>query len=92
MWSKVKTVFSIIGAVLTVVFLSVIPVLLCGKEDKSDGSGSDRIDESAGRIREGLDRSEERIADSQERIRRAKEILRKAVERAGKEEQETESK
>lgn len=92
MWNKIKTIFSIIGAVLTVIFLSVIPVLLCGKESQTDGSGSNRIDESAGRIREGLDRSEERVADSQERIRRAKEILRKAIERAGKEEQEAEGK
>lgn len=92
MWNKIKTIFSIIGAVLTVIFLSVIPVLLCRKESQTDGSGSNRIDESAGRIREGLDRSEERVADSQERIRRAKEILRKAIERAGKEEQEAEGK
>lgn len=88
---KVKKVFAVIGAVLTVIVCTFFLVFL--RRGSSDGQGSSGIDERDSRIQEGLDGAEESIKRSrdtaercEEHLRRAEEILRNAVKR-GKEEE-----
>lgn len=83
MWEKIKKVFAVIGAFLTVIIFTLLLILL--RKGNSDGSGSTGTDESDSRIREGLADSEERIARCEERLRRAEEILRKATDRSREE-------
>ena len=90
MWEKIKKVFAIIGAVLSVVLFTVILFLL--RRGSSDGQGSSGIDERDTRIKEGLDGAQESIRDSrdtaercEERLRRAEEILRNAIKRGEEE-------
>ena len=94
---KIKKVFAIIGAVLTVIVCTFYLVFLRRRD--ADGLGSDRADERDTRISEGLDGAEGKIAESrdklgecrttaercEERLRRAEEILRTAIERGEKE-------
>ena len=87
---KVKKVFAVIGAVLTVVVCTSFLVFLRRRD--SDGQGSTGIDERDSRIQEGLDGAEESIKRSrdtatrcEEHLRRAEEILRNAIERGEEE-------
>lgn len=90
MWEKIKKVFAIIGAVLSVVLFTVILFLL--RRGSSDGQGSSGNAERDRRIKEGLDGAQESIRDSrdtaercEERLRRAEEILRGAIKRGEEE-------
>lgn len=83
MWEKIKKVFAIIGAVLSVVLFTVILFLL--RRRSSDGQGSSGIDERDTRIKEGLDGASDTARRCEERLRRAEEILRGAIERGEKE-------
>ena len=87
MWSKIKTVFSIIGAVLTVLLLTVLLLVL--RRGKAHGRGSADDSERDSRIQEGIDSCEERagrieegIGRCEERLQRAEDILREAIRRS----------
>lgn len=87
MWQKIKGVFAVIGAVLSVVFFTVVLVLL--RRRSTDGQGSSGVDDRDTRITEGLDGASERLDECrgtaercEERLRRAEEILRDAIERS----------
>ena len=90
MWEKIKKIFAVIGAVLTVTVCTLLLVFLRRRD--SDGQGSSGIDERDTRIQEGLDGASESIERSrdtakrcEEHLRRAEEILREAIERGEKE-------
>ena len=87
---KVKKIFAVIGAVLTVIVCTFYLVFLRRRD--SDGQGSSGIDERDSRIQEGLDGAEESIKRSrdtaercEEHLRRAEEILRNAIKRGEEE-------
>ena len=91
MWEKVKKIFAIIGAVLSVVLFTVLLFLL--RRRSSDGQGSSGIDERDSAITGGLDKASESIERSrdtveqcEEHLRRAEEILRNAIKRGEEEE------
>ena len=91
---KIKKVFAVIGAVLTVVLCTFALVFL--RRCDSDGRGSSGADERDSGIQEGLGNAEgaiERSRDTatrcEERLQRAEDILRKAVERSRKKEQQS---
>lgn len=100
MWSKIKTVFSIIGAALSVVLFTVILFLL--RRGKADGrrSGDDsernqRIEEGIGKceeraesVSEGLARAKDGIGRCEEHLQRAEDILRNAIKRSREAEQD----
>lgn len=73
MLSKIKTVFSIIGAVLSIVLFTVILFLL--RRGKTDGRRSGDDSERNQRIEEGIGRCEEHL-------QRAEDILRNAIKRS----------
>lgn len=97
MWNKVKKIFTVIGAVLTVVACTFYLVFLRRRD--SNGQGSSGNDERDTRIQEGIadaqeaiDNCRDSIRDSrdtaercEEHLRRAEEILRNAIERGEKE-------
>ena len=90
MWEKIKKIFAIIGAVLSIVLFTVILFLL--RRGGSNGHGSSGIDERDTRITEGLDGAQESIERSrdtaeqcEEHLRRAEEILRGAIKRGEEE-------
>ena len=97
MWNKIKKIFAVIGAVLTVIACTFFLVFLRRRD--TDGLGSDGVDERDTRIQEGIadaqgaiDNSRDTIRDSrntaercEEHLRRAEEILRTAIERGEKE-------
>lgn len=87
---KIKKVFAVIGAVLTVIVCTFFLVFLRRRD--SDGQGSTGIDERDSRIQEGFDGAEESIKRSrdtatrcEEHLRRAEEILRNAIKRGEEE-------
>ena len=87
MWKKIKNIFSIIGACITVVCITIVLVLL--RRGKADGRGSEGTDERDSAIQEGIESSENRIDRSQagierceEHLQRAEEILRNAIRRS----------
>lgn len=84
MWEKIKTVLSIAGAVLSVLFFTVLLFVL--RRGKADGRGSDGTDERDSRIEERIDSAGDAIARCEEHLQRAEELLRGAVERSRKEE------
>lgn len=95
MWNKVKTVLSIIGAVLTVLLLTVLLFVLRG--GKAHGRGGTDDSERDSRIQEGIDscekragRIEEGIGRCEERLQRAEDILREAIKRSREGEPEAE--
>ena len=102
MWKKIKNIFSVIGACLSVVLFTVLLFVL--RRGKTDGRGSKPADERDTRIQDGIgeceertDRIEERIerAESsagrcEEHLQRAEEILREAINRARKEREKSE--
>ena len=87
---KVKKVFAVIGAVLTVLVCTFFLIFL--RRRGSDGQGSSGIDERNQRIEEGLDEATGKINECrdtaercEERLRRAEEILRNAIKRGEEE-------
>ena len=94
MWQKIKGVFAVIGAVLSVVFFTVVLVLL--RRRNTDRQGSSGIDDRDSRITEGFDEASGRLDECrgtaercEERLRRAEEILRNAIKRSEQTEQES---
>lgn len=83
MWEKIKGIFAVIGAFLTVIFFSVLIIFL--RRRSSDGSGSNGAFDRDSEIEAGFDRVEDTATRCEERLRRAEEILRQAVERSRKE-------
>lgn len=73
MWGKIKTAFSIIGAVLSIVLFTVILFLL--RRGKADGRRSGDDSERNQRIKEGIGKCEEHL-------QRADDILRNAIKRS----------
>ncbi len=87
---KIKKIFAVIGAVLSIVLFTVILFLL--RRGSSDGQGNSGIDERDSAITGGLNGASESIERSrdtaercEEHLRRAEEILRGAIERGEKE-------
>lgn len=101
MWEKIKKIFAVIGAVLSVLLFSFLLVLL--RRRSSDGSGSREADardtrikegigsceERAGRIEDGITRAEDGVARCEEHLQRAESILREAIARSRKDKQES---
>lgn len=81
MWEKFKSVFSIVGAVLTVVLFTVILFLLRRRNTylRRNTGDPERDRAIENRIRE----CEEGIARGESHLLRAEEILRNAVARSG---------
>ena len=100
-WEKVKTVFSVIGAILSVVFFSVLLFLLCrGNINRRRGNGDNERDklikdgigrgqEQADRVTEDIDRAKDSIGRCEEHLQRAENILRNAIKRCRKEKSDT---
>ena len=91
MWGKIKTAFSIIGAVLSIVLFTVILFLLRrgktdGRRNGDDSERNQRIEEGIGKceertesVSEGLDRAKDGIGRCEEHLQRAEDILRNAI-------------
>ena len=100
MWGKIKTVFSIIGAVLSIVLFTVILFLLRrgkadGRRSRDDSERNQRIEEGIGKceeraesVSEGLDRAKDGIGRCEEHLQRAEDILRNAIKRSREAEQD----
>lgn len=101
MWGKIKTAFSIIGAVLSIVLFTVILFLLRrgktdGRRNGDDSERNQRIEEGIGRceertesVSEGLGRAKDGIGRCEEHLQRAEDILRNAIKRSREAEQDT---
>lgn len=101
MWGKIKTAFSIIGAVLSIVLFTVILFLLRrgktdGRRNGDDSERNQRIEEGIGKceeraesVSEGLDRAKDGIGRCEEHLQRAEDILRNAIKRSREAEQDT---
>lgn len=97
MWEKIKNIFSIIGACLSVVLFTVLLfVLRRGKTDRRGSEGASERDtriqegiksseDRAGRIEEGITRAQDGIGRCEEHLQRAEDILRGAINRAREE-------
>ena len=100
MLSKIKTAFSIIGAVLSVVLFTAILFLLRrgktdGRRNGDDSERNQRIEEGIGKceeraesVSEGLDRAKDGIGRCEEHLQRAEDILRNAIKRSREAEQD----
>lgn len=100
MWGKIKTAFSIIGAVLSIVLFTVILFLLRrgktdGRRNGDDSERNQRIEEGIGRceertesVSEGLGRAKDGIGRCEEHLQRAEDILRNAIKRSREAEQD----
>ena len=100
MWGKIKTAFSIIGAVLSIVLFTVILFLLRrgktdGRRNGDDSERNQRIEEGIGKceertesVSEGLDRAKDGIGRCEEHLQRAEDILRNAIKRSREAEQD----
>ena len=100
MWGKIKTAFSIIGAVLSIVLFTVILFLLRrgktdGRRNGDDSERNQRIEEGIGRceertesVSEGIDRAKDGIGRCEEHLQRAEDILRNAIKRSRETEQD----
>lgn len=100
MLSKIKTAFSIIGAVLSIVLFTVILFLLRrgktdGRRNRDDSERNQRIEEGIGRcegraesVSEGLNRAKDGIGRCEEHLQRAEDILRNAIKRSREAEQD----
>ena len=96
-WEKIKSIFSVIGAFLSIILFTILLFVL--RRGKADRRGSERADERDTRIQDGIgeckeraDRIEERIerAESsagrcEEHLQRAEDILREAIRRSREE-------
>lgn len=87
MWEKIKNIFSVIGACLSVVLFTVLLFVL--RRSKTDRRGSESADERDSRIQEGIESSKDRIERStegiercEEHLQRAEDILRNAINRS----------
>ena len=96
MLSKIKTVLSVIGAVLSVILFTIVLFLL--RRNKADGRGSTANTERNSRIKEGLEESSGEIAECrstvercEEHLQRAEDILRNAIKRSREETGEPEN-
>lgn len=101
MLSKIKTAFSIIGAVLSIVLFTVILFLLRrgrtdGRRNGDDSERNQRIEEGIGKceertesVSEGLNRAKDGIGRCEEHLQRAEDILRNAIKRSRETEQNT---
>ena len=101
MWQKIKTVFSIIGAVLSIViFTTILFLLRRSKTDKrrngDDSERNQRIEEGIGKceertdsVSEGLNRAKDGIGRCEEHLQRAEDILRNAIKRSREGEPDT---
>ena len=96
MFNKIKTAFSIVGAVLSVVLFTVILFLL--RRGKTDGRRSTANAERDSRIKEGLEGASGEIAECrstvercEEHLQRAEDILRNAIKRSREETGENEN-
>lgn len=97
MWQKIKKIFSVIGAVLSVLFCTIsLFMLRRSKTDRRASNSSDERDsriqegfdssqERADRIEEGITRAEDGIARCERRLQRAEDILRDAINRSKEE-------
>lgn len=97
MWEKIKNIFSIVGAFLSVILFTVFLFVL--RRGKIDGRGSKSADERDTRIQDGIGECEERANRIEERIeraessagrceehlQRAEDILREAIRRSREE-------
>lgn len=100
MFNKIKTAFSIIGAVLSIVLFTVILFLLRrgktdGRRNGDDSERNQRIEEGIGKceertesVSEGLDRAKDGIGRCEEHLQRAEDILRNAIKRSREAEQD----
>jgi hypothetical protein len=82
---KIKVIFSIIGAVLSVVLLTILLFLLCRGKTHGQGSGADSY--RADGIEEGIGECTDRIRRCEERLQGAENILREAIRRSREQEQ-----
>ena len=101
MLSKIKTAFSIVGAVLSIVLFTVILFLLRrgktdGRRNGDDSERNQQIEDGIGRceertesVSEGLDRAKDGIGRCEEHLQRAEDILRTAIKRSREAEQDT---
>lgn len=80
MLEKIKTAFSIVGAVISIVLLTVLLYLL--RRGNSDRRGSHGDTERDTRIKTGIEQCQSSVERCEERLQRAEDILRKAVERS----------
>lgn len=90
MWNKVKTFFSIVGAVLSIALLTI--VLLFLRRGNSDRRRSrenierdTRIQEGFGNVTESIRNSRDTAGRCEEHLQRAEGILREAINRSRKE-------
>ena len=96
MLSKIKTVLSVIGAVLSVILFTIVLLLL--RRGKADGRGSTANAERDSRIKERLEGASGEIAECrstvercEEHLQRAEDILRNAIKRSREETGEPEN-
>ncbi len=80
MLEKIKTAFSIVGAVLSVVLLTVLLYLL--RRGNSDRRGSLGDTECNTRVQTGIEQCRGSVERCEERLQRAEDILRRAVARS----------
>ena len=100
MFNKIKTAFSIIGAVLSIVLFTVILFLLRrgktdGRRNGDDSERNQRIEEGIGKceertesVSEEIDRAKDGIGRCEEHLQRAEDILRNAIKRSRETEQD----
>ena len=80
MWQKIKNIFSVVGAVLSIALFTFILFLL--RRGDSDRRGSSGDAERDHRIQEGFTRATDTVGRCEERLQRAEDILRGAIERS----------
>lgn len=85
MLEKIKTIFSIIGAVLSVVLITVLLFLL--RRGKAFRQGSRADSDRADRIEEEIGECTDRIRRCEERLQGAENILREAIRRSREQKQ-----
>lgn len=94
MWEKIKNIFAVVGAVLTIAFCTFVLVFLRRRDSVESGSGGtperdtkveDGIGECEDRtdgIKESLGRAEDSVGRCEEHLHRAEAILRDAIRRS----------
>ena len=94
MWEKIKSIFAVIGAVITIAFCTFVLVFLRRRDsvglgsdgvDGADTSVEDGIGECQDRtdgIQESLGRAEDSVGRCEEHLHRAEAILRNAIRRS----------
>lgn len=87
MWEKIKKVFSIISAVLSVLLFTVLLSLL--RRSNTDGQGSTRNAERDTKIKDGFKQSSDTVRRCEEHLQRAESILRNAINKSKSEERKS---